>query len=457
MTSFRQFRAQQNNKQPAKQVARSEVPYPNIITQVNKEDEKKMQILDFLNIYKCCSFLWKCFPSKKQDFTPIVEATQGLLEPQLPQFYGKKTLVLDLDETLVHSSFEPCENPDIVLPIRMQGSTYRINVMIRPGTEEFLARMGELYEVVVFTASLAEYAEPLVKMLDTTNAVSYLLYRQHCTPLNGVYVKDLSLLGRDMKNVILIDNSPNSFLFQPENAYHIKNFFEDKKDRELTRLTTFLENIATIDDVRPIEDLRKRFEPPHGHHQVKFVKVNNQQADQEELNVQINESSKAMIKKKEEREKVYSVETEPDLRRDDREEEFPRQYGNFSSKAMPLTERIVVNDRFVPSQPLDISEDIELPSPKESDGLINHREADAYLESNSNSSDSDNKKCKDKPRVPPLAKCGNSVFANNGFVAVVDPTLNGQKVDDVRFLTGVENLNSPLGRHVKIDLDNNME
>lgn len=83
--------------------------------------------------------------------------------------------------------------------------TYRINVIIRPGAEEFLEKVGQLFEVVVFTASLAEYAEPLVKILDTTNAVTSLLYRQHCTPLNGIYVKDLSLLGRDMKDIILVD------------------------------------------------------------------------------------------------------------------------------------------------------------------------------------------------------------------------------------------------------------
>ena len=91
--------------------------------------------------------------------------------------------------------------------------------MIRPGTEEFLVRMGELYEVVVFTASLAEviflkeiqaktlfqYAEPLVKELDPTGVITALLYRQHCTPFNGVYVKNLSLIGRDMKDIILVD------------------------------------------------------------------------------------------------------------------------------------------------------------------------------------------------------------------------------------------------------------
>jgi len=288
-----------------------------------------------------------------------------------------------------------------------------INVMIRPGTTEFLARMGELYEVVVFTASLAEYAEPLVKVLDTTNVISYLLYRQHCTPLNGIYVKDLSLLGRNIKDVILIDNSPNSFLFQPENAYHITNFFDDKTDRELDRLAYFLEKIVKVTDVRPIEEHRRRFDPPHPPKLMKFVKVKyqesipnqeqeeeqapeeaqgleeNQEEDQEEQqqdsSLDLREISliqdndpKPSAKKREEREKAYNAETEPDLRRDEREKKNKSgSYGDFSPKAVPLTERVVVNDRLIP-QALDSSVDLELPSPKESDGLINHRDADTF-------------------------------------------------------------------------------
>jgi len=53
-------------------------------------------------------------------------------------------------------------------------------------------------------------------------------------------------------------------LFQPENAYHIKNFFDDKTDRELIRLSNFLDRIAEVDDVRPIEELRRRYEPTPG-------------------------------------------------------------------------------------------------------------------------------------------------------------------------------------------------
>jgi len=106
---------------------------------------------------------------------------------------------------------------------------------------------------------LPEYAEPLVEILDEGRVINHLLFRHHCTPLNGIYVKDLSKIGRDIKNVILVDNSPNSFLFQPDNAFHIKNFFDDKSDKELWDLAAFLEFVANVDDVRPVDIWRKKF------------------------------------------------------------------------------------------------------------------------------------------------------------------------------------------------------
>jgi len=439
----------------------SEAPHPNIITQVSKKEteKKKFQLFDVMNIYRCCSLFWKCLPSKKSNFNQITETTPALLEPQLPQHKGKKVLVLDLDETLVHSTFEPVENPDLVLPVRIQGMTYRINVIKRPGAEEFLARVKGLFEVVVFTASLAEYAEPLVQILDPTNSVSSLLYRQHCTPLNGIYVKDLSLLGRDMKDIILVDNSPNSFLFQPENAYHIKNFFDDKTDRELMRLAEFLDNIMKVPDVRPIEELRKRYEPTHSYKNFKFVKVNNQDSELELPEIHVVDPSKQSVKRREERERSYNIETEPDLRKDAREGEFQhyripseRNKNNYLSKAVPLTERVPSNDRFG-VQALDSSVDIELPSPKESDALINHREADAYY---SNETDS-----KDSKNLPPYLQSNAPLLQTINkhqakVVAVEEPEIEGHKVEEVRYNTGFENLNSPLGRHVKIEFNNKM-
>ena len=71
-------------------------------------------------------------------------------------------MVLDLDETLVHSSFKPVEKSDITLPIEIDGQICTIFVLVRPFVEEFLKRMYKHFELVVFTASLSKYAEPLM-------------------------------------------------------------------------------------------------------------------------------------------------------------------------------------------------------------------------------------------------------------------------------------------------------
>jgi hypothetical protein len=111
--------------------------------------------------------------------------------------------------------------------------------------------MSELYEVVIFTASLSQYARPLVNRLDKLSQNIPQLYREHCTFHNGMYfVKDLSKLGRDMKDVIIIDNSPSAYLFQPENAIPIVSWYQNKSDKELSKLIPFLTNLAKVDDVR---------------------------------------------------------------------------------------------------------------------------------------------------------------------------------------------------------------
>ena len=79
---------------------------------------------------------------------------------------GRKTLVLDLDETLVHSSFKPPKNPDIVLPVDIEGRLMHVYVLVRPGCIKFLTEMAKYYEVVIFTASLCKYADPLMDILD---------------------------------------------------------------------------------------------------------------------------------------------------------------------------------------------------------------------------------------------------------------------------------------------------
>lgn len=86
-------------------------------------------------------------------------------------------------------------------------------VLKRPFCEDFIQRMSNSYEIVMFTASLSKYAEPLYAKLDKQRVTATNLYREHCTFYNGIFVKDMAKLGRRLEDVIIIDNSPSSYLF----------------------------------------------------------------------------------------------------------------------------------------------------------------------------------------------------------------------------------------------------
>jgi len=68
---------------------------------------------------------------------------------------------------------------------------------------------------VIYTASLSKYADPLVDILDNKKPklLDQRLFREHCTFFNGVFIKDMSMVGRPLSDVIIIDNSPTSYAF----------------------------------------------------------------------------------------------------------------------------------------------------------------------------------------------------------------------------------------------------
>ena len=105
----------------------------------------------------------------------------------------KKTLVLNLDETLVHSSFQAVRADagvsSFTIPVEIEQSIHDINVIRRPGLDEFMRAVGSIYEVVVFTASLGKYANPVLDTIDTHNVVQHRLFREHCVFEEGNYVK----------------------------------------------------------------------------------------------------------------------------------------------------------------------------------------------------------------------------------------------------------------------------
>ncbi len=69
--------------------------------------------------------------------------------------------------------------------------------------------------MIVFTASLAKYADPLLDLLDKGRVVRWRLFREACCPFEGNYVKDLHCLGRPLADSIIVDNSPHSCAPRP--------------------------------------------------------------------------------------------------------------------------------------------------------------------------------------------------------------------------------------------------
>lgn len=185
------------------------------------------------------------------------EEQKYLLGPIAPRFQGKKCLVLDLDETLVHSSFKILHQADFTIPVEIEGQYHNVYVIKRPGVDQFMKRVGELYEVVVFTASVSKYGDPLLDQLDIHGVVHHRLFRESCYNHQGNYVKDLSQIGRDLKDTIIIDNSPTSYIFHPQHAVPISSWFSDAHDNELLDLIPVLEDLAgqQVSDVSLVLDV----------------------------------------------------------------------------------------------------------------------------------------------------------------------------------------------------------
>lgn len=175
------------------------------------------------------------------------------LLPRKTRQCPRKTLVLDLDETLVHSSLEcvPAA-PDFSVEVHFNNQDHVIHVKRRPHLAEFMNSVASLFEVVVFTASQKVYAEKLLNVIDPKRSlIKHRVYRDSCVIVDGNYLKDLTILGRDMSSTFIIDNSPQAFGFQPDNGIPIESWYDDDQDTELLKLLPFLHSLAEADDVRP--------------------------------------------------------------------------------------------------------------------------------------------------------------------------------------------------------------
>ncbi|KAJ4845045.1 hypothetical protein Tsubulata_010835 [Turnera subulata] len=186
----------------------------------------------------------------------LSDVVSNFRPPALSKEPGRRkpiTLVLDLDETLVHSTLEYCDDADFTFTVFFNLKEHTVYVRQRPHLHKFLERVAEMFEVVIFTASQSIYAEQLLDILDPEGKfISRRIYRESCIFSDGSYTKDLTVLGVDLAKVAIIDNSPQVFRLQVNNGIPIKSWFSDPSDCALISLLPFLETLVDADDVRPI-------------------------------------------------------------------------------------------------------------------------------------------------------------------------------------------------------------
>jgi len=168
----------------------------------------------------------------------------------LPQSSKSKILLIDLDETLIHSDFDSSDKNCSFFDYELSESV-GFKVILRPGVHEFLKTLSSHFHIGLFTASIKEYADSVMNLLDPTGELfSFKCYRDSCIKVGRAYVKDLRIFGKDLKDIVLLDNSIYSFANNLSNGILIDSFYKDEKDNELQSMLGYLiDYIAKCDDV----------------------------------------------------------------------------------------------------------------------------------------------------------------------------------------------------------------
>ncbi|KAJ8482232.1 hypothetical protein ONZ51_g5505 [Trametes cubensis] len=216
-------------------------------------------------------------PSAPSTLTPPATGRSRSVTPTPPSkqtpFHLPKTLVLDLDETLIHSTSRPIPYAGgsglFGFGGRNKGAGYTVEVVLggrstlyhvykRPFVDYFLRKVSQWYTLVIFTASMQEYADPVIDWLDAGRGIlGRRLFRESCTQLpNGSYTKDLSIVEQDLSRVCLIDNSPICYSINEANGIPIEGWTHDPHDEALLDLLPVLDSLRFTRDVRSVLGIR---------------------------------------------------------------------------------------------------------------------------------------------------------------------------------------------------------
>lgn len=215
--------------------------------------------------------------SSESSASPSRSPTPVLAARKTP-FHQPKTLVLDLDETLIHSTSRPMNSlasgrsgffglgsfggrnkgASHMVEVVLGGRSTLYHVYKRPFVDFFLRTVSGWYTLVIFTASMQEYADPVIDWLDAGRGIlTNRFFRDSCTQLpNGSFTKDLSVIEADLSRVCLVDNSPISYRVNEANGIPIEGWTHDPHDEALLDLLPVLDSLRFTSDVRRVLGLR---------------------------------------------------------------------------------------------------------------------------------------------------------------------------------------------------------
>ncbi len=173
---------------------------------VNSLSRKNSSVFDFAdNVLKSCMFFverknHRIFSKiddqlKRHHRKSAADQRSPLNEFRFKNLEKRFTLVLDLDETLVHFKSE-------------KGNS---RFLLRPYVFDFIQNLSKFYEIVIFTAAQKDYADWILDKLDVKHCISLRLYREHCSMFKDCHLKDLNILNRDLSKVIIVDNVAANF------------------------------------------------------------------------------------------------------------------------------------------------------------------------------------------------------------------------------------------------------
>lgn len=173
-----------------------------------------------------------------------------------PKGSSGKTLVLDMDDTLIHTLVPlfnysrinvDHENAKTVIYEDSASSTlFSAKVIIRPYAIQLLQELSIIYEIVIFTAAEKCYADGILDLLDPENKyISHRIYRQNCIIKNRHTSKDLRIFkDRDINNIVIVDNTITCFSEHLSNGIHVPSYFGEQGDNSLEKVLKLLKEIA---------------------------------------------------------------------------------------------------------------------------------------------------------------------------------------------------------------------